>query len=374
MFLCQKEVQMNDVKKTPLYDKHLDFQGRMVEFAGYQLPIQYETISLEHHQVRQSVGLFDVSHMGEITVKGQEAEAFVHYLVTNNIKALETGQVAYTLMCYDSGGVVDDLLVYKKSTEDYLLVVNAANVDKDFKWIKDQATKYQVLVENVSDTYVQLALQGPKAQELLQAKLDYDLSSLGFFRFKDNLDLGSLKALISRTGYTGEDGFEIYVQAKDGPKLWDLLFEGNDILKPIGLGARDTLRFEACLPLYGHEISEDITPLEAGLKMFVDLEGDAFIGQDALRKQNQEGITRKLVGIELEKGIAREGALIVASGETIGHVTTGYKSPSLDKTIALALIDKSYAKIGSHIEVQVRKKTFAGQVISKRFYNKKYKK
>jgi len=365
---------MNDVKKTPLYDKHLDFQGRMVEFAGYQLPIQYETISLEHHQVRQSVGLFDVSHMGEITVKGQEAEAFVHYLVTNNIKALETGQVAYTLMCYDSGGVVDDLLVYKKSTEDYLLVVNAANVDKDFKWIKDQATKYQVLVENVSDTYVQLALQGPKAQELLQAKLDYDLSSLGFFRFKDNLDLGSLKALISRTGYTGEDGFEIYVQAKDGPKLWDLLFEGNDILKPIGLGARDTLRFEACLPLYGHEISEDITPLEAGLKMFVDLEGDAFIGQDALRKQNQEGITRKLVGIELEKGIAREGALIVASGETIGHVTTGYKSPSLDKTIALALIDKSYAKIGSHIEVQVRKKTFAGQVISKRFYNKKYKK
>lgn len=365
---------MDELKRTPLYEKHVERKGKMVDFAGYELPIQYENISEEHHQVRNEAGVFDVSHMGEVFVEGEDALAFVQNLVTNDVKSLVDGQVLYTLMCYPSGTVVDDLLVYRYSNNTFLLVINAANVEKDVQWIKDQVKGYKVIIDNVSDAYTQLAIQGPMAQSILQSLVEIELDTIEFFRFKVDVNIRGIKAIISRTGYTGEDGFEIYVKNKDAISLWEALFDTNASIKPIGLGARDTLRFEACLPLYGHEISDTITPLEAGLKMFIKLETDDFIGKTSLVEQLENGVQRKLIGVELEKGIAREGSLILLNDEEVGYVTTGYKSPTLNKTIALALVSKEVGKIGSDIQVKVRKKIFNGKVISKRFYKKNYKK
>lgn len=359
-------------KRTPLYEKHVEAGGEIVEFAGYELPIQYTTLTDEHHAVRNDAGLFDVSHMGEVEVKGKDALKFVQNLVTNNVKSLSDNQVLYTMMLYKNGTVVDDLLVYRFDEEYFYLVINAANVDKDFKWMQDQVGSFDISLENISDRVAQLALQGPNAQEKLQSLVDIDLKSIEFFHCNSEVHVKDIPALISRTGYTGEDGFEIYVDAENACKVWDMIRDLG--VQPIGLGARDTLRFEACLPLYGHEISDQINPVEAGLNMFVKLDNDDFIGKSAIEAIKAEGIKRKLVGIELSKGIAREGYLVLKDGQEIGYVTTGYKSPSLGTSIALALVDKEYSKMGTELSVQVRKKVFSATVISKRFYKKNYKK
>lgn len=362
-------------KKTPLYDQHVDLGGKVVDYAGWLLPIQYEGLIPEHNAVRNKVGMFDVSHMGAINITGKDAEKFIDYLMTNDISKLEEHQIAYTFMCYEDGGVVDDLLVYKYNKEKFFLVVNAANVDKDFDWMKNHKENFQVDLENVSEDTSILAVQGPLAQELLQKMTDEDLSSIKFFYFKENVQISGVNAMMSRTGYTGEDGFELYIKPEDAPKLWnDILLEGKEKgIKPTGLGCRDTLRFEAGLPLYGQEISKEINPLEAGFKYFVKLKKESdFIGKDALKKQWEEGLKRKLVGFELvDRGIPRAGYDIYKDDKKIGHVTTGYMSPTLGKSIGNALIDVDYKELGEEIDIIIRKKPAKAKIIKKDFLKNK---
>lgn len=368
---------MEDGRKTRLYDTHLKYGGKIIEFAGWLLPVQYEGIIEEHQAVRNQAGLFDVSHMGEVEITGKEAFNYVQNLVTNDISTLCDNQVIYTLMCYEHGGVVDDLLVYKFSNEHYFLVINAGNIDKDYEWMLKNKGSYEVQIKNLSKEFSELALQGPAAQHILQKLTKTNLEELKFFHCNRNIMIDEVKCLVSRTGYTGEDGFEIYVSNEHIEKLWDsILAAGKDEgIKPTGLGCRDTLRFEAALPLYGHEISDSITPLEAGLGFFVKLNKENFIGRDALIKQKQEGLKRKLVGFEMkERGIPRNGYEVVVRGENIGIVTTGYMSPSLRKNIGLALIDAKYAELGTEIQILIRNKAVKAEVISKKFYNKNYKK
>ncbi len=363
------------MKTTPLYEKHLELSGKIIDFSGWALPVEYSGILSEHEAVRTKSGLFDVSHMGEITVKGEEAEKFLQMIVTNDVSVLTDGQIAYTTMCYPTGGVVDDLLVYKNSDEDFLLVVNASNTDKDFEWLESHISG-KVEVKNVSPFYAQLALQGPKAQTILQKFVKEELNDLKFYHFKSNMDVGGISVLVSRTGYTGEDGFELYFASEDGPQMWDMLLEtGKDEgLVPAGLGARDTLRFEAGLPLYGQEIDKDITPLEAGLGFCVKLAKDDFIGKEALVKQKSEGLKRKSVGFEMiDRGIPRSHYDVYADGKKVGYVTTGSYSPTLKKNIGLALIDADYTKEGTEIEILIRGKNLKAQIIKKPFYAKKYK-
>lgn len=368
---------MVDAKKTALYEEHEKLGGQVIDFSGWALPVKYSDIKTEHEAVRTKAGMFDVSHMGEITVKGEEAEAFVNYLVTNDISALKENQIAYTMMCYEDGGVVDDLLVYKYSTEHYYLVVNASNVDKDFDWIVKNSKGYDLNIENISEDVSEIALQGPKAEEILQKIVDYDLSNIKFFYFQDQVKVNGKNALISRTGYTGEDGFEIYVDNDDVAEIWSKLLDVGEAygLEPAGLGARDTLRFEVALPLYGNEISKDITPLEAGLGYFVKLDKEDFIGRDALAKQKNEGLERKLVGFEIKKGgIPRHGYDVVINEEKIGFVTTGYLSPSLNKKVGLAIVDVDYSELGTDIGIKHRRRVYDAVVTKKKFYNKNYKK
>jgi len=362
-------------KKTPIYDEHLKLGGKIVEYAGWLMPVEYEGLVAEHEAVRNDCGLFDVSHMGEITVKGKDATKFVDYLMTNDINTMTDNQVIYTLMCNENGGVVDDLLVYRYNENYLYLVVNAANTDKDYDWILKHMDSFEVEIENISDNVGEVALQGPKAQKVLQKLTDYDLNGLKFFHFVDGIEVAGVKAMVSRTGYTGEDGFEIYTDKNDIVKVWrEILKAGEEEnIKPAGLGCRDTLRFEASLPLYGHEFNDEITPLEAGFKYFVKLDKQSdFIGKEALRKQLEEGLKRKLVGFEMvDRGIPREGYEVYKDGEKIGHVTTGYHSPTLKKNIGNALIKAEFAEIGTPIEIMIRNKPCKAQVISKKFLNKK---
>jgi len=361
---------MENAKKTPLYEEHINLKGKVVDFHGWALPIEYEGILQEHQAVREKAGLFDVSHMGEIRIKGKEAEAFVQYLMTNDIKTLDNGQILYTFMCYPDGGVVDDLLVYKFDREHYYLVVNASNIEKDFQWMKDQQKDFQVEIQNESDEVAEVALQGPKAEGILQKLTDTPLKEITFFTFKDNVTIKGKDCLVSRTGYTGEDGFEVYMKPEDAREIWtEILRAGEEEgIKPTGLGSRDTLRFEAGLPLYGNELSKDITPLEAGFGFFVKFTEDDFIGKAPLQKQKEEGLKRKIVGFELmKKGIPREGYEVYKDGEKIGYVTTGYLSPTLGKSIGLALVDIDHSKMGGTIQIKVRKREIDGTIISKRF-------
>ncbi|AZR72906.1 glycine cleavage system protein T [Anoxybacter fermentans] len=367
---------MGSLKRTPLFEIYKKYGGKIIEFGGWEMPVQYSNIIEEHHTVRNHAGLFDVSHMGEIKVDGPDAEDFVQYLVTNDVKKMKDNQVQYNLMCYPSGGVVDDLLIYKYSSNSYMLVVNAANIDKDYDWIMQNKGNFDVKIENMSDRIAQLAFQGPQAEEILQKLTDYDLSSIKFFYFTET-KVGGKDVLISRTGYTGEDGFEIYLAPQDAVYMWDLILEtGRDQgVKPVGLGARDTLRFEAGLPLYGHEISEEITPLEAGLGIFVKLNTDDFIGKDVLMKQKEEGLKRKLVGFEMiDRGIPRAQFKVAKDGEIIGFVTTGSYSPTLDKNIGLALVKSQYSELGTEFEVLRGKRSMRAKVIPIPFYKKNYKK
>lgn len=358
------------MKKTVLHDQHVKLGAKMVEYAGYHMPVQYTSLKEEHMAVREDAGLFDVSHMGEIVVLGPEATDFLDVVFTNNIRALTANQVQYGFFLYENGGVVDDLLIYKINDEHYFLVVNAANKDKDFAWLEKQAKSFNVEVIDKSPYYSELALQGPKALTMLQAHTNDDLSAISFFTF-DDVTLEGKTFMVSRTGYTGEDGFEIYGEHTDIKMLFKRLLLNHEALKPCGLGARDTLRFEVALPLYGHEITDTITPLEAGYKFAVYMDKPTFIGKDALVKQKEAGLTRRIVGLEiLDKGIVREGASVYHGDEKIGFVTTGYLSPSLNKAVALAMIDKPHDKLSHEVLVQVRKRTLKAKVIKKKLYQK----
>ena len=356
-------------KRTCLYDKHVK-QGALISpFGGFDMPIQYSTIIDEHQAVRTDCGVFDVSHMGEVTVKGADAERYVQHIFTNDVSKIEAGQILYGMMLYDNGGTVDDLLVYKMAENDFFLVVNAANIDKDWEWMQKQSEGFNIELLNRSEDYGQIAVQGPNAETVVEEVLGIACKELTFYTVKTIGDV-----IVSRTGYTGEDGFEIYASHNYICDCWDKLMESGRC-KPCGLGCRDTLRFEVGLPLYGDELSADISPVMAGLSMFCKLDKEEFVGKDALVDQKTNGVAQKLVGIELEgKAIPRHGYTVLKDGEPVGEVTTGYHSISTDKSVCMALIKAEYGKLGTPLEVQIRKKTFPGVVVKKRFYDKHYKK
>ncbi len=363
---------MTSLKRTPLYETHVKAGAKIVEFGGWEMPIQYTGIIEEHNNCRNYAGIFDVSHMGEIDVKGPDALKFVNKLVTNDVEKMALKQCLYSPMCYEDGGVVDDLLVYKMADDHYYIVVNASNTDKDYDWFLQNAKGMDVKVDNISDQVVQIALQGPKAEGILQKITDCDLSKIKYYWF-DYGKVNGIESIISRTGYTGEDGFEIYVKPEFGPGIWDKIMEtGKDEgVTPIGLGARDTLRLEARLPLYGHEMSDSISPLEAGLGIFVKLNKEDFNGKTALVKQKEEGLKRKLAGFEMvERGIPRAEYPITKDGKEIGWVTSGSFAPSLNKNIGLALIKAEYVSIGSEIEVNIRNKGIKAKIVETPFYKR----
>lgn len=360
-------------KKTLLYDEHVKLGGKMVDYAGWMLPVQYEGLIPEHEAVRNAVGIFDVSHMGSIAVKGKDALAYTNYLMTNDVTKIVDNQVLYTFMGNPNGGVVDDLLVFRYNEEHFYLVPNAANTDKDMEWMNSHKGDFDVEIENQTETTNIVAVQGPNAEKTLQKLTDYDLSSISFFRFASDVEIAGVKCVISRTGYTGEDGFEVFAQNEDIIKIWNGVLEAGEEfgVKPVALGCRDTLRFEAALPLYGNEIDEEQNPLEAGFKFFVKLDKEAdFVGKEALNKIWDAGLKQKLVGFELlGKGIPRQGYEVYKDGKEIGRVTTGYMSPTIGKPIGNAIIDVDHAELDNEVEIKVRKKFVPAKVIKKNFLN-----
>ena len=363
---------MND-KRTCLYERHIQQGAKMVSFGGFEMPIQYTDIAEEHISVRTACGVFDVSHMGEVLVTGREAERFVQHIFTNDIAGAPEGKIFYGMMLHPNGGTIDDLLVYKEGDERFFLVINAANIDKDYAWISEQAKAFDVVTENQSDSYGQLAIQGPKSEAVVEKVLGIPCSELVFYTFK-KMEVEGETIIVSRTGYTGEDGFEIYASHGLIQQMWDKLIESGEA-KPCGLGCRDTLRFEVGLPLYGDELTDELSPIEAGLGMFVKVEKEEFVGKEAVARQKAEGVTRKIVGIELEgRAIPRHGYEVVADDKVVGTVTTGYNSISTGKSVCMALLDIDYTKLGTPIAVRIHKKLQPGVVTKKRFYDKNYKK
>ncbi|VBB08350.1 glycine cleavage system t protein [Lucifera butyrica] len=362
------------VRQTPLYEAHGRYGGKFVEFGGWLLPVQYAGILEEHRAVRQKAGLFDVSHMGEVRLTGPAALALVQRLVTNDASRLQAGQVQYSPMCYPEGGVVDDVLIYKQADEDYLLVVNAANTGKDWDWIRENAAGLEVTLQDLSAETAQLALQGPAAPTILSGLTTAPLGELPYYHFISRTEVAGKNVLLSRTGYTGEDGFEIYCATQDAVFLWDSLMSAGEVygLQPAGLGCRDTLRFEACMPLYGHELSAGISPIEAGLGRYVKTDKGNFHGRKILADQKQNGTRRTLVGFEmLGRGIARAEYPILYGEKRIGTVTTGSYAPSLDKNLGLGLVDSEFAPLGQHFDISIRGKSVPAQVIPKPFYKRK---
>ncbi|MBP3512311.1 MAG: glycine cleavage system protein T [Prevotella sp.] len=393
-------------KRTCLYDKHVALGALMSPFGGFDMPIQYSDIKDEHNAVRTACGVFDVSHMGEVTVYGRDAVRYVNHIFTNDVTGMPAGKILYGMMLYEDGGTVDDLLVYKLGDDSFFLVINAANIDKDWEWMQRQAAGFDIELRNESDSYGQIAVQGPQAEAVMEEVLGIRCSELSFYTFKNeerrmkneeseneecrmkNEESGCAELprqqilhssfftfhLISRTGYTGEDGFEIYGTHEYIRGLWDKLMASGRC-KPCGLGCRDTLRFEVGLPLYGDELSADISPIMAGLGIFCKLGKEEFIGREALVRQKAEGVSRKLVGIELaDKAIPRHGYAVLKDGVKIGEVTTGYHTISTDKSVCMALIDTAHAALDTPVEIQIRKKTFPGKVVKKKFYDKHYHK
>lgn len=348
------------LKRTPLHAFHLDHGGRMVPFAGWEMPVQYTSILEEHRAVRETAGLFDVSHMGEIRVHGSGARDYLNFLVTNDVERLETGKALYAVMCYEDGGVVDDLIIYQVGDEEYLLCVNASNVDKDFEWMTGQAVEFDCLVDNVSDDFGQLALQGPRAMDIFKAASGIDLAELKRFHFVQG-DFMETRALVSRTGYTGEDGVEIYLPAGEAARVANRIVEtGKDHgLRLCGLGARDSLRLEAGYPLYGHEISSEIDPLTGGLGWVVKLNKPGnFVGKAALKTRKEAGLSRKVVFFRMEdRRIAREGTPVVTDqGEEAGSVLSGTQSPILGKPIGSAIVATELLAADRDLFVEIRGK------------------
>ena len=396
----RQELEKKD-KVTCLHDKHVSLGATMVSFGGFDMPLLYQNagIAPEHFAVREHVGLFDVSHMGEVTVKGKDAERYVQHIFTNDVAGAPVGKIYYGMMCYENGGTVDDLLVYKMGENDFFLVINAANIDKDWAWMQQQAEGFDIDLQNRSDYYGQIAIQGPESEYTVETVLGIPCKEMVFYTCKswsvecgvrsenspmaDNTLQSNLtphsslltpQLIISRTGYTGEDGFEIYASHDYIRECWDKLIAAG--VQACGLGCRDTLRFEVGLPLYGDELSEEISPIMAGLGMFVKLDKAEFIGKEALARQKAEGPAKKLVGIELfDKAIPRHGYTVLnMEGEPVGEVTTGYHTLSSDKSVCMALVDAAYAKLDTELQIQIRKKVFPGKVVKKQFYNKSYKK
>lgn len=349
------------MKTTPLNQIHRQLGARMVDFGGWDMPVQYSGVIAEHLAVRTAAGLFDVSHMGEIEVSGSHAFDFLQYATTNDVSTLADGQVQYTALCYETGGVVDDLTLYRFAVDRYLLCVNASNSDKDFAWLQglQKSSEFNDLsVTNRSEEYAQLALQGPVASKILEKLTTVDLAAIKFYRFVQGTVAG-IDMIISRTGYTGEDGFELYCAAADGALLWqELMTAGQPIgLEPIGLGARDTLRLEKAYALYGHEITADIMPIEARLAWITKLKKGNFVGRDAMLKAKEAGLSRKLIALTLTtSGVPREGYPVLSEGKEVGYVTSGTMSPSLKKGIALALVETVVAESDQPLEIGIRKR------------------
>ena len=361
------------LKRTPLYECHIEAKARIVPFAGYEMPVQYAGVIEEHRAVRTGVGLFDVSHMGEIEVTGKRALDFVQFVTCNDASKLVVGRAQYSGLMTPRGTFVDDLLVHKMSDEHYFLVVNAANKDKDYAYLCAQAAAFDwVEVRDRSADYAQIAVQGPKALPTVQKLTATKLDEIKYYRFVEGAVDGA-KSIIARTGYTGEDGFEVYLAPGDAPRIWrKLLAAGAEFgIIPTGLGARDTLRFEACMPLYGNDIDDTTTPFEAGLAWIVKLEKGGFLGRDPLLHQQAEGIRRKLVGFEMSgRGIARHGYPIWAGGKEVGAVTSGTHSPTLGKALGMGYVPVALSDVGSQFEVEIRDQKVAAQVIEMPFYRR----
>ena len=364
-----------EIKKTCLHGSHVALGAQMSPFAGFDMPIQYTGITQEHLAVRNHAGMFDVSHMGEIFISGPDAERYINHIFTNDIIGYAPGKILYGMMLYPNGGCVDDLLVYREFEPDrFLLVVNAANIDKDYQWMLDQQKGYDVKIDNQSDAWGQIAIQGPESEKYVLDTLGLECAkSLGFYEYCDS-EYNGHRLIVSRSGYTGEDGFELYATLQDTIEIWDRLLKAG--VQPCGLGCRDTLRFEAGLPLYGDELSPDITPIEAGLGIFCKLNKAEFIGREALVTQKERGVEKKLVGIEIfDRAIPRHGYPVeLEDGTVIGEVTTGYHSITLDRSICFALVKTEYSALDTELFIRIRKKVFPGKVIKKRFYQTNYKK
>ncbi|MFJ7826772.1 glycine cleavage system aminomethyltransferase GcvT [Psychrobacillus sp. NPDC096623] len=369
----EESILADQLKRTPLFDVYANYGGKTIDFGGWELPVQFSSIKAEHEAVRTKAGLFDVSHMGEIILAGTDSEEYLQKLMTNDVSKLVSGQAQYTAMCYKDGGIVDDLLIYKIEDNHYLLVVNAGNIEKDFNWMQEQVYGDVTLV-NKSEDYGLLALQGPLAQSILQKLTSKNLDEIGFFRFANNVEVAGKNVIVSRTGYTGEDGFEVYASANDVTALWSSILEAGEEegLLPCGLGARDTLRFEACLPLYGQELTKDISPLEANIGFVVKLKKEQdFNGKSVLIEQKENGVPRKSIGIEMiDKGIPRTGYPVFVEDKQIGHITSGTQSPTLKKNIGLALIDATFAELGQEVEIEIRNKRLKAITVATPFYKR----
>lgn len=361
------------MNSTSLYSIYHKYNPKIVDFHGWALPVQFSSIIQEHQAVRTQVGLFDVSHMGEILVEGPEALSFLDFVLTNQISGLQPKTIRYSPLCFESGGTVDDLLVYAFNTEQYLLVVNASNLNQDFDFLSHYSSRYQVKLTDLSAEISQLAVQGPNSLSVLSLLTKTPLASLGHYQFLDNQDIAGCSVLISRTGYTGEDGFEIYLRPDQAVHLWEVLMETGAPfgITPAGLGARDTLRFEAGLPLYGNELSETISPLEAGLKRFVKFEKPIFLGKEQLEKEIREGVERSLIGLRMiDRGIPRSGYRVLNNDKEIGLVTSGSYSPTLNRNLAMALVETAYAQPNLQLFIDIRGKILQAETIKLPFYSR----
>ena len=354
------------MKRTPLYECHVEAGARLVDFAGWEMPVQYQGVIEEHRAVRTAAGIFDVSHMGEVRVQGPGAEAFLQCLTPNDVSKLAPGRAHYSGLLTDAGTYVDDLLIYRIGAEEFLVVVNASNADRDFEWIASRASGVQVT--NESDRWALIALQGPKAVEMLRPLAPPAAMDLKYYGFLQG-EVAGRPALISRTGYTGEDGFELYVAPGDAPAIWRRLLEAGAL--PAGLGARDTLRLEASMALYGHEIDESTTPFEAGLAWVVKMNKGDFQGREALAAQQAEGPRRKLIGFEVQgRGIARQGHAVKWDGRAVGTVTSGTWSPTFEKAIGMAYVPVELAAPGTPLEIDVRGKGLSAAIVEIPFYRR----
>jgi len=357
-------------KKTSFYKYHVEAGAKMVPFAGYVMPIQYRSMTEEHLAVRENVGLFDISHMGEFEVSGQDALHFIQKMTVNDVSKLQPGDIQYSCLCYENGGIVDDLLVYRLNNR-YMMVVNAANLEKDFDWLKSHLEGH-VRLENISDKTGLLAIQGPNALKLSSELTDFDLNALTYYK-SAMVDIAGLKVLLSRTGYTGEDGVEIYIPNRYADDIWRVVVKAGEKfgLRLIGLGARDSLRLEMKMALYGNDIDQNTTPIEASLSWIVNFDCGDFIGRDVLKKQKEEKPKRRLICLELEgRAYPRSGYEIYSDGDKVGQVTSGTFSPSLQKPIALGYLPLPLTKLGNRVEIKIRDKFFPAIVVKPPFYKK----
>ncbi|KAB8038726.1 glycine cleavage system aminomethyltransferase GcvT [Silvanigrella paludirubra] len=361
------------LKITPLYDEHVALGARMVPFAGWNMPVQYSGVVEEHKCVRNQVGLFDVSHMGEINVTGRGALDFLQMMTVNDVSKIIIGQAQYNAFCYENGTIVDDIIIYRRGYDSFFICVNASNIEKDYSWLKEHAPKQGVILENLSDDYAQIAVQGPKSRELVSKVVDVKIADLAYYHFAEGKVLG-VPSIIARTGYTGELGYELYIPSSAAPKIWKALMQaGSDYgIKACGLGARDTLRLECGYLLYGNDMDHTTTALECGLSWITKFEKNTFIGKEVLLNQKEKGLNKRLVAFEMqEKAIGRHGYKIYSSkdGEQeIGIITSGSPSPTLTKNIGMAYVTTDYSKIGSSIWIEVRGEKKLAMVVKKPFF------